>query len=333
MSKTTILGLGLSGVLFVSVFAYGQPAKPVVAINSIDTAAQNISCKGWDRANYDCNRDLSEGFRIMLETAITKTGKMDVMERTQLENVLQEQGLSAAGLTTAGGGIGGLTGVDYLIYGTITRFGSQESGISVSSNRGVGSLLGSRGRQAAGGGLDTKNLSVSMGIDLKVTDTSTGRIVIADEVSGTIKAGSSFSVGGISQSNASADPFADVQRVVAARIAEAVVTTRTPVKVIAVQGNGTLVLNYGNVFFSPGDQLAAFEIGEVFTDPDTGEVLGAEETPVGSVEIVSSDARLSRATILEGDPSLFSSGTTLKRIVVDTTSNRGNKRQRSGGSW
>lgn len=305
--------------LLLAFSVHAQVGKPVVAISQINTAAQNISCQGWDRSTHDCNQNLSEGFRTMLETAITKTGKMDVMERGRLNVVLQEQGLDAAGLTESGGGIGGLTGVDYMIYGTVTRFGAQETGVSVSTDRGVGSLLGRRSRQAADGGLDTSKLSVSMGVDLKVTDTATGRIVIADEVSGTIEAGSSFSVGGISSQQASADPFADVQRVVSAKIAEAIVTTRIPIKVIAVQSDGTLVLNYGDVFFGPGDQLAAFQVGEVFTDPDTGEVLGADETQIGSVEIVSSDARLSKANILEGDAASFQAGTALKRIAAAET--------------
>lgn len=317
----------------VAVAAVGQAAKPVVAIGGIDTAAQNISCKGWDRSVHNCNRDLSEGFRVMLETSITKSGKMDVMERGRLEGVLEEQTLAGAGITDSGGGIGGLTGVDYLIYGTITRFGAEESGVSVSTSSGVGSLLGRRGRQASGGGLDTSKTSVTMGVDLKVTDVATGRIVIADEVSGTVQAGSSFSVGGISTAGGSADPFADVQRVVAANVAEAVVTARTPVKVIAVQTDGTLVLNYGNVFFKPGDQLAAFSVGEVFTDPDTGEVLGADETRLGTVEVVSAEPRLSKATILEGDSSKFERGTTLKRLAVDPSRRSDGKRRRSGGAW
>jgi len=320
----------LGGLVPVAVWA--QAAKPLVAIGGIDTAAQNISCKGWDRSVHNCNRDLSEGFRVMLETSITKTGKMDVMERGRLDRVLQEQGLASAGLTDSGGGIGGLTGVDYLIYGTITRFGAQESGVSVSTNSGVGGLLGSRARQAAGGGLNTSKVSVSMGVDLKVTDVTSGRIVVADEVAGTVQAGSSFSVGGVSKTEASEDPFADVQRVVAASIAEAVVTTRTPIKVIAVQSDGRLVLNYGNVFFKPGDQLAAYSVGEVFRDPDTGEVLGADETKVGTVEIVSAEARLSKANIIEGDPGGFERGTTLKRLVA-APSTATSKRKRSGGLW
>ena len=115
--------------------------KPVVAIGGIDVSAQNISCEGWDRSTYDCNQDLAEGFRRMLETSIIKAGKMDVMGRGQLTQILEEQGLAATGLTTAGGGLGGLTGVDYLVIGSVTRFGATEDKTSVSTSSGIGSLL------------------------------------------------------------------------------------------------------------------------------------------------------------------------------------------------
>ena len=117
-----------------------------------------------------------------------------------------------------------------------------------------------------------------MGVDLKLTDVATGEIILADAVSASVEQESGFSVGGIQKAEASADPFADVQEVVAAKIAEAIVTSRVPIKVIQVQSDGTLILNYGDVFFATGDRLAAFSVGESFVDPDTGEVLGAEET-------------------------------------------------------
>ena len=74
---------------------------------------------------------------------------------------------------------------------------------------------------------------------------------------------------GISKSETGVDPFADVQRIVAAKISEAVVTTKIPFKVIKVQADGTLILNYGNVFLKAGDVLTAFEVGEQFIDPDS----------------------------------------------------------------
>ena len=298
---------------FVSVFStivMGQ-SRTVVAIGPIDIAAQNISCDGWDRAN--CNEDLALGFRAMLETSLTRTGKMDVMERGQLDVIIAEQGIGQLGLTTSGGSVGGLTGVDYFVYGTITRFGAAESGTNVSSSSGVGSLFGGRAMSAFGGGAQTSQVTVEMGVDLKVSDVSTGRIIMADMMDASVQTGSAFSVGGISQAESSADPFGDVQRVLAAQISESIVTAQIPIKVIQVQGDGTLIVNYGDVILAPGDQLVAFEVGESFVDPDTGEVLGSEETEIGLVEITRAEARFSRGTIV-GEP-FSAEGATLRRLV------------------
>lgn len=305
--------------------------KPVVAIGEIGVAARNISCEGWDRSVYDCNRDLSEGFGRMLGTAIQKTGKVTLMERQELEAVLVEQGLGEIGLTDAGGRLGGLTGVDYYLYGSITRFGAKQSGFSVSGRSGVGGLVNRRARGVLGGGASKRSVETEMGVDLKLTDVATGEIVLADAVSASVKQGSGFSVGGIQKAEASADPFADVQEVVAAKIAEAIVTSRIPIKVIQVQADGTLILNYGDVFFATGDRLSAFSVGESFVDPDTGEVLGAEETEIGMIEITRAEPRFSRARVLTGD---VGQGSTLKRLIdAELADEQPKKRKRSGARW
>ena len=170
-----------------------------------------------------------------------------------LPNLLQEE------ITTSGGQIGGLTGVDYLIYGNITKFGARKTGLTVSTSKGVGSMLGRRARKASGGGLKTAKVTTEMGVDLKVTDVSTGQIVIADHVDGEIEHGKAFSIGGIESVNSTADPFASVQRVVAAKITEKIATYHIPIKVIKTQSDGTLIINYGEVFFKQGDKLAVFE--------------------------------------------------------------------------
>ena len=306
----TILVIASFLVSVFSTVVMGQ-SKSVVAIGPIDIAAQNISCDGWDRAN--CNEDLSLGFRAMLETSMARTGKMDVMERGQLDVLVNEQGIGQLGLTDRGGQVGGLMGVDYFVYGTITKFGAAQSGTNISSSTGVGSLFGGRAMSAFGGGAQTSSVTVEMSVDLKVAAVSTGRIVMADMMDASVQTGSSFSVGGISQSESSADPFADVQRVLASRISESIVTTQIPIKVIQVQDDGTLIVNYGDVILAPGDQLVAFEVGESFVDPDTGEVLGSEETEIGLVEITRAEARFSRATVI-GEP-FDAQGTTLRRMV------------------
>ena len=322
-----------SGGFVLATISLAWAGKPVVGIAAIQTAAQNISCKGWDaHGGRDCNQNLTEGFRVMLETAIVKSNKMDVMERRQLTGVLEEQGLGQLGLTTSGGQVGGLTGVDYLIYGSITRFGARKSGFSISGASGLSSLLGRAAGAAFGGGLGAGSVTTEMAVDLKITDVATGKIILADTVKGEAKQGESFSVAGISKSETGADPFADVQRIVAAKISEAVVTTKIPFKVIKVQADGTLILNYGNVFLKAGDMLAAFEVGEQFIDPDTDEVLGSEETEIGMVQVVAAQSRFSKARVVgEGVPIV--AGSILKRSKIAVAKEGPAKRKMSGSSF
>ena len=165
-----------------------------------------------------------------------------------------------------------------------------------------------------------------MAVDLKLTEVSTGKIILADTVDGAVQEGSSFSIGGIRSVQSSADPFADVQRVVAAKISEAIVTTQVPIKVIHVQEDGTLILNYGNVFFANGDHLALFEIGESFVDPDTGEVLGSETKEIGRVVVTVAEPKFSRARIF-GEPFEVRVGSVLKRpAIIEPVKGKGRKR-------
>ena len=315
--------IGLAVVLFVipPVLAKNQP---VVGIASIQLAAQNIACRRGTR----CNQDLREGFRVMLETAVVKSRKMRVFERGRLDAVLAEQQLGQMGLTRSGGNVGGLTGVDYLVYGTITKFGAQKTGFQFSNTGLFGGRLGS----ALGSGLSESSATIHMAVDLKVTDVSSGRIVVADSVEGSVEHGKAFSIGGIGSSQASADAYADVQRVVAAKIAEAVVTSRIPIKMIAFQKSGVIVLNYGNVFLKEGDVLSVFDVGEQFVDPDTKEVLGSEEILRGSIRVTAAFPKFSKAGVAD-QPFSVARGDIVRRPTRSEVDKRAAERTRSGPSW
>ena len=323
------LTLLIAGTLLAATQAHAQAQKPVVGIAPIHAEAQNISCEGWEVARgVNCTQSLTRGFRTMLETAIVKSRKMDVMERVRMDTILEEQLLGQVDLTTSGGEVGGLIGIDYMIYGAITKFGVREEGFSVGG--GVTSLLDDR---LAGivGSVASSSATTEMAVDIKVTDVANGQIVLADTVEGVAEQGQAIRAGGVSISEGTGDPFADVQRVVAQRLAEAVVTSRIPIKVIQVQGDGTLILNYGNVFLSPGDTLAMFDVGEQFVDPDTGEVLGSEETQVGKVQVVAAETKFSKARVAESERPV-AAGAVLRRIQVMPDA-RPKERQRSGGRF
>ena len=248
----------------------------------------------------------------MLETAIVKTNKMRVMERRQLDAILREQGLAQSGLTTSGGGIGGLTGVDYVVTGTITKFGSRAVKLGFGA-RLLRDLTTEQGTQSSRQ-MSSGKVTAEMAIDLKVTDTATGEVRIADAVAAEVTTGETLYVAGLESERQSADPYADVMRVIAAKISESIVTQRYPFKVASVNlDSGTVIVNYGDVFLAPGDLLRVFEVGESIVDPDTGEVLGSTGKEIGTVEIAEAQKRFSTAHVISGAASSITVGTVLRR--------------------
>ncbi|MGB0908587.1 MAG: CsgG/HfaB family protein [Maricaulaceae bacterium] len=265
------VSFAISGVIFMlftfSSVAHAQDAnKAVIGIGEITS-----SIRGADPYS----------FQTMLETQLIKTNKFTVIERNRLAEVLKEQGMSQAGLIDSDLEIGGIEGIDYLVYGSITKLGATGSSIKVQGFR-------------SGSG------TVEMAMDIRIVDVENGEIRLAESIEEKIKGKSAVAVRGFSNSDSEGDPLADVQRLVATSITGLVVTNLYPAKIAAVQSNGVLILNYGDSVFAEGDKVAVYEKGEGFTDPDTGEVLGAEETQVALLEVVDTQSKFSKAEFVDG---------------------------------
>lgn len=157
--------------------------------------------------------------------------------------------------------------------------------MSISGSTGFGSLFKDKAGYILGSGAGTASTHTVMAVDLKVTDVATGQIILVDTVEGEAKSGEAMSFAGTTTTQDAGDPFSKVQRLVASRLAEAVVTLRIPFKIIKIMKDGTLIVTYGNAFLEVDDTLAMYDVGEEIVDPDTGEVLGAETTETGMVQI------------------------------------------------
>lgn len=282
----------LSILVVIPATSHAQSSKVVVGVGEITSTVPGRN---------------PQNFQTILETELIKTNKFTVIERGRMAEVLQEQGLTLAGITESNvDRLGGLGGVDYLVYGAITKLGVNDGGVNA---------LGLR---------FAKN-KVEMAMDLRIVDIKSGRIVLAESIEREIEAGKAFDIGGITNRSTSGDPLSDAQRIVGRDIAGLVATRILPIKVAAVQGD-TIILNYGDSVLNVGYQLAAFEVGEGFTDPDTGEVLGAEETLIGKVEVTEARSKFSKATIVEG--SLPSVGDTLRIVATAEESKKKSKKKR-----
>ena len=119
--------------------------------------------------------EIGDGLREMLLTSLFNTNRFIVLERQVIQDVMLEQDLGASGRVKrqTAAPIGQLEGAELLVYGVVSEFKGDASGMGISI--GMSSIP-----LTLGGGM--KN--AQMAIDLRVVETSTGRIVFATRVEG-----------------------------------------------------------------------------------------------------------------------------------------------------
>lgn len=128
----------------------------------------NSTSAGWWSGT--AGRDLQD----MLASELVSTKAFQVLERKELDAVLGEQDLAAAGRIdkSTAAKIGKIKGAKYLVAGTVSAY---EEGTS-----------GQAGRFSVGGiSVGGKKERAYMAVDLKVIDTTTGEIVDARTVEAT----------------------------------------------------------------------------------------------------------------------------------------------------
>jgi curli biogenesis system outer membrane secretion channel CsgG len=117
---------------------------------------------------------LTNGISDQLTTDMVKAG-FDVIERSRIEDLKQEQELVKAGTVdpATAAEVGKVLGVQYVVIGTLTEWGMKERTYA------GGALFGN-----VLGGAGIKQVEARAVINFRVVDTTTGRIVAADEVEG-----------------------------------------------------------------------------------------------------------------------------------------------------
>ncbi|NBC37594.1 hypothetical protein GTZ99_13650 [Novosphingobium sp. FSY-8] len=229
----------------------------------------------------------------MILTAIAGTQKFTTLERGQMNQLLQEQARAKSGLVTSRtpGKTGGFQGADYLIYGTITTLSaSKQSDFGATLGLALGaSMVGARGptTNCYGG-------KVTLSIDIRITDGATGQIRYVKRIDEMQKAGTLCGEG-VPQVNATA-----LLRTAADKIASGLVTSVYPMMVAAAQGDGTIIINYGEGTVKMGDQLSVFKPGMDVVDPATGARLGSTEEVMGIVQVTDVQTSFSKANPVAG---------------------------------
>jgi curli biogenesis system outer membrane secretion channel CsgG len=163
--------------------AAAQSTRPTVAVLSFEYGSLNHWWSG--------TQDIGEGISDLIVDELVNDGSYRVIERKRLDALLAEQNFSQSeradpsAKTVAQ--IGKALGVKYMIVGSVTKFGTENSSKSVGGG-GWGSAFGV-------GSVGTSKGKANVAITARIIDTSTGEIMASAKGEGTSKR-SGFLLGG-----------------------------------------------------------------------------------------------------------------------------------------
>ena len=246
----------------------------------------------WD------GRGPGDGMADMLTTALVKSGKYTVVERKEINQLLDEQKLGQAGIVTqeSAAQVGKMLGVELAVVGSVTEFGysKKEQGIRIK-----------------GFGVGGKSQKATVAVDVRLINTTSGEILKAENVrKDESSTGVSFSSPDLDLTNQSDFDNSIVGKATRAAIDEIVTLINQNSESLPWSGK-ILMIKEGVVYFKPGadegvkvgDSYAIYTKGEELIDPDTGLSLGSEEKKIGTIEVTGfagEGSKVSKATVRMG---------------------------------
>lgn len=248
---------------------------------------------------------IGSGMADMLTTALVKSGKFMVIERQQLDKIMQEQSLGMSGAVTAQSAaqVGKLLGVELMVTGSVNEFGEKSSKVGGSVGSSVSKGMFGLNRL----GVETKTARV--GLDVRLVNTTTGEIVAAEGIAeDESKKGVDVGTDEFSFSN---DTHFDetlagkATRKAVNKIIEMITGAMEKVAwtgmVLKVNPDKTLMLKPGALGgVKVGDKFTVYSKGEEVIDPETGLSLGAEESQAGTIEVIEAKDQYAKAKIVSG---------------------------------
>lgn len=302
----------LHSIGFVAAFWLLTPVFPTAAADSADALVgpkRSVVVDKFDslstfNAAYG-NWDVGGGLSAMLTTALEQSGRFVVLERANLDRVIGEQQIQAANAVNpeAGPQSGAVTAAQFVVIGSVTEFGAEDSGGTIN--------IGIAGSSGLGGLLGLKKTEGAVAMDLRIVDTTTSQVVqtlkVREPISNTSVSTSTdykaMSLGGDSFNNT---PLGEATRhAIEKAVAEIVaVSARKPWQALVVEVDGrNVAINAGSgARVKEGDRFRVEHIVGKLTDPATGEVLSVRRKALGTLEIRSVEEKVSFGVFKASDP-------------------------------
>ena len=210
----------------------------------------------------------------ILITELVKSGKFIVVERQKLDKLMEEQKLGQSGAIdpNTAAKVGKILGLNALVTGSISQFGVKKEGKDFIVSQ-------------------SKQQIVECTVDIRVVDTETGQVLLADSGKGVVRKASGKFLGMGNQSKYDETLEGEALRAAIVKFTDNIISqvNRKPwsCRVAAVK-DGRIYLNAGlEAGVQVGQKLKVFSQGAAITDPDTGILLGYEERELGTLKIAS----------------------------------------------
>jgi curli biogenesis system outer membrane secretion channel CsgG len=272
-------------------------AWPVQAQEKIRIALWNVdnnAATSWVFWN-----EMGPAARNHLDTAFsedaTLSSRFTVIERTQLDLVMKEQGLAASGAVSpqTAAKVGELLGVKYVVVGGIDKFAINDTKAGF-------------GRYAIGGNLQQAEASMN----LRFVDTTTGERVLAVSAEAEVKKGGAFfrdasasrdSQWGIASEVIEKASKAMLAKFVAGGYIERLATAARPkaieARVVKIDGQKVWINVGAQAGIKVGDTFNVINVGEALIDPVSGASLGADEKQTGTAAVSEVQERYAIVTL------------------------------------
>jgi curli biogenesis system outer membrane secretion channel CsgG len=251
--------------------------------------------KSWRWWN---NKGVGNGVSDMLTTALVKSGNYRVIERAEIDRILNEQDFGQSGRVTqqSAAKVGSVLGVEIAVIGSVSEFGYKK---------------GETGGAIKGLGIGVSNQSATVGVDVRMVNTSTGEIITAENVR------KKKSVKGLKLRTNKLN-FKDRkdfdESLVGKAAREAIEDIVSMIdnnanniewqaKVITEKA-GVVFINSGDADgLKIGDVFSVYSKGEDLIDPDTGISLGSVDSKIGEIKITDAsigNGKASKCSIVQG---------------------------------
>ncbi len=261
----------------------------------------SIQDRWWDEGNWDVGKGISDEF----VTEFLKTKKFRLIEREQIDKVLEEQDFGESGRvdTRSAAKIGKILGVQYLVMGRVTEFSLKSSGVSgLSLKKGVG--------------LGVKSTNAIVAIDARLVDATSAEIITSVTGKGS-KRSTNLSVAVDWEAvSFGSDEFRATNLGVAMREAVASAAQQLsdtaynsgrgsaqPAKLtgtVAYASGNRVIINIGSDSgIKPETVFVVRRVLDVVKDPDTNEVIDEVTEAVAEIKVTEVKEKSATCTILK----------------------------------